>query len=272
MTASFHSSAFAVKPSQPVKQSTYWVAVLKSDIHPSNNHKEEDFLWIKAPGGISLKVISAQYSAKHPQDGKINLKHGQKVPSEDTSIRQLDEHGDRLIAFEAVKISDLPSRMAGERMPLTPKSIQVSVRADSDDRFVKAKSEDALGGVPPKPILPKTESHAQDENTIFDPRYQSPYIVAPRASAAAAPAPASRLQPPWPRFSPVSSTGSQPKVSVPRDPSPKTGSATPLGPSHTSSTPDVPDWATSNGFILYAKEMRPKFQARHPEFNDGKPA
>lgn len=208
-----------------------------------------------------MKVICTHYSKKYPQEDKIHLKHGQKVPSDDTSIRKLDQHGDRLVAFEAVKTSDLPSRMAGERLPLTPKCAQVFVRAGSEDHSAKVKSEDALRGGPPKPILPKGESRAQDEHTIPDASYQSPYISPRRTSAPLAPATASRLQVPGPRHPPVNSTGNQPKSPVPCDPSPITQLVT---------TPDVPDWATSNGFILYAEEYRPKFQARHPELNDGK--
>lgn len=266
MATSLHSSAFAVKPNQDLKSSNYWVAILKSTIQPTTNLKEENFLWIKSPGGICVKVICTQYSKKYPQEDKIHLKHGQKVPSDDTSIRQLDEHGDRLVVFEAVKTSDLPSRMAGERLPLTPKRTQVSVRAGSEDHSTKAKSEEALCGGPAKPILPKGESRAQDENTIPDASYQSSYISPRRTSVPLAPATASRLQVPGPRHPPVNSTGNQPKGPVPCDPSPITQPVT---------TPDdwatdVPDWATSNGFILYAEEYRPKFQARHPELNDGK--
>lgn len=200
-----------------------------------------------------MNVICAQYSNKHPEEGKINLKYGSKVPSDDTLMRQLDEHGDRLIAFEAVKLADLPSRI-GERVPLAPTNAQVSVQPKDTLR------ED------PKALLPKPEA-PQDENSKPGDGYQSPYIPPQRPPAAVAPAAASRLQVPAPQNPPGNIIVNQPVV---HDPSPKPAPGAPPQAPHKSNTPDLPDWARSNGFLLHVEGSRPKFQARHPEVNDGK--
>lgn len=264
MAPSFHTTVLAVKPTQHVKPSTYWVAVLKSDIKPSDKVKEEDFLWIKCNGSITAKVICSQYCNKFPQEGKISLKYGQKIPSDDTSMRQLDEQGDRLVALEAVKISDLPSRIAGERLPLTPTTTQVFVKPGSDN--LSEKSKDTLHGGPPKPALLKPDPDAQDENLVPNAGHPPPHVPPPQPSAAVAPTTLPWQVPGAPP--PASSIGDQPKSPVFRD----TSSMPPVAPpqTHMSSTPDLPDWATSNGFLLYADELRPKIKARHPELTDGK--
>lgn len=270
MATSFHYAALAVKPNQIVKPSTYWVAVLKSDLRAANKHKEEDFLWIKCHGGITVSVICAQYTGKHPQEGRISLKHESKIPSDDTPIRQLEEHDDRMVAFEAVKALDLPSRMVGERLPMTPKKAQLSVRAGPNDSAVNAKSGEVLHGDSPKPKLPWSKPHAQDENIIPDAGYQPPYIPPHRPSAVLAPVAPSRLQVPGPPSGNL--TGNKTISPIIYDPSSKPKSvlgAPPRAPIALN-TPELPDWATSNGFLRYAEELRPKWEARFPDLNDGK--
>ena len=99
---------------------------------------------------------------------------------------QLDTHHDRVIVFEAVRTSEVPSRLAAERQPLQPSKHQV----------------------PQKPLLPKPETPAspsskalykpmldnviakyglQDENAVATPHsnaclpshYQYPYYQSP---------------------------------------------------------------------------------------------
>lgn len=122
--SSFHASVFALKPNQPSKPSTYWVAVLRADLKPSTNLKEEDFLWIKCNGSIKVGTVLDQYRVKNKGQGKVKLKLGNKLPGE-ASMRELDEFNDQLLAFEAVKVSELPSRMSNDRLPLQPTNRQV---------------------------------------------------------------------------------------------------------------------------------------------------
>lgn len=246
MATSWHSKVLAVKPKQEVKASTYWVAVLKSDNRPSDNPKEEDFLWIKCHGGITVNVICAQYCNKYPHEGRICLKQGPIFFPDNTSMRQLDEHEDRLVQFEAVKLLDSPSQMVGERVPLTPKTTQVFLRADLNHLSAKAQSEDAHHGGPPKPVVSNAEPHVHDENIkpeLPKPSYQSPYI-----------------QPVAPPAPPVF-----------RELAPQPEPVAPPQALHTSSTADLPEWATSNGFLHYAEENHSKYRARYPELTDGKP-
>ena len=53
------------------------------------------------------------------------LKLGSKIADEEMSMGTLDTYNDRVIAFEAVKTSELPSRMVAERQPLQPSNHQV---------------------------------------------------------------------------------------------------------------------------------------------------
>jgi hypothetical protein len=56
---SLHEKAKAVKPDQPTKPSSYWVAVLKADKRPTDlNLAEVDFLWVKCHGVSILHPTS----------------------------------------------------------------------------------------------------------------------------------------------------------------------------------------------------------------------
>lgn len=122
----FHTTALALKPDQPSKPSTYWIAVLIATLKPSINLKEEDFLWVKCHGGIKVGTILDQYRVKHKDHGSVKLILGNKLLS-DESMRQLDEFNDQLLAFEAVKVSELSSRISNARLPLQPTNRQVKV-------------------------------------------------------------------------------------------------------------------------------------------------
>ena len=126
---------FALRPKyQKTKSTTYWVAVLKSIAQPATSvYGEEDFLWIKCHGSISVKTIYEQYTAKHPEVGDVKLKLGSKFPSETTPIRDLDEFNDRLVVFEPLKDSDQSARASVERVPLQPIQHQVTVKPDSEE-------------------------------------------------------------------------------------------------------------------------------------------
>ena len=116
--STFHQAAFDAKPKNHAsKPSTFWVAVLRANLTPSNIHREEDFLWIKCHSGIKVKIIRTQYLNKYRDDGDIVLKLDSQTPA-DESMRNLDFYHDQLIAFEAVKVSEIPARIPVQRQPL----------------------------------------------------------------------------------------------------------------------------------------------------------
>ena len=155
---SFHDTVLSLRPkNQKTKSTTYWVAVLKSVVLTAvNDYQEEDFLWIKCHGSISVKTIYEQYTAKHPEEGEIKLKLGSKVPSDTTPMRDLDEFNDRLIVFEPFRGSDPPVRASVERVPLQPIKHQATVKPDPDELSSK------IPPTIPKHQIPTPAS--QDEN------------------------------------------------------------------------------------------------------------
>lgn len=62
--SSLHEKAKAVKPNQPSKPTSYWVAVLNANKRPTDlNLAEVDFLWVKCHGvrmihSTSIDMIS----------------------------------------------------------------------------------------------------------------------------------------------------------------------------------------------------------------------
>ena len=138
--SSFHATAFALKPNQPSKPSTFWVAVLHAHLEPTANLKENDFLWIKCHGGIRAGVILDQYRAKNKIYGNVKLKLGNKL-LDNESMRELNEFKDQLIAFEAVKESELSSILSNDRPLLQPTNRQVKVESAGDSPVPTVKRE-----------------------------------------------------------------------------------------------------------------------------------
>ena len=60
--------------------------------------------------GVTVEVISNEYR-KIYRDEDIVLVHDGKVAALNTSLRELDDHNDHLVAFEAIKKSELDVRM-----------------------------------------------------------------------------------------------------------------------------------------------------------------
>ena len=260
MAASFHNCVLAVRPRQQVKPTTYWVAVLKSHIQPSIDHKEEDFLWIKCHGNITVKIIYDQYTSKYPGDGKINMKYGNQLPRDTCLMRELDDFGDHLIAFEAVKPSETSTRMAGDRLPLQLTNDQVFVKSDPDT--LNLKNAGLLRLEPPEQTK-AIPHHTQDENTKPKVEPGSPavsqhsFFMGPRQ-------PPSQPKAPAPPRPPSKLSCRSPKISESSNPiaAPRNVEAT--------STSTRPDWAISNGFLIYADQWREKTRKIKPHLDDGK--
>lgn len=98
------------------------------------------------------------------------LKIGNKVADGAMTMGELDTYNDRVIAFEAVRISELPSRIAVERQPLQPSNHQVpqtTPLANTEDPFLSGSK--AL--LVPSLSSPLIKEGPQDENAMPVPQY-----------------------------------------------------------------------------------------------------
>ena len=105
----FHDKTKACKPKVYVKPSTYWVAVLRSVKASDEALATEDYLWIKANAKISAQKIWEQYRLKYPGADDVVLKYATQVLDLSSSMKDLDDFGDQLIAIEAVQVDSHPS-------------------------------------------------------------------------------------------------------------------------------------------------------------------
>lgn len=83
---------------------------------------------------------------------------------------ELDTYNDRVIAFEAVRTSEIPSRMAVERQPLQPSNHQVprtTPLARLDDPFLSGSKALFVPGL----SSPLVKGGPQDENAMPAPQY-----------------------------------------------------------------------------------------------------
>lgn len=99
--------------------------------------------------GIAVQTIRQQYMARNFQTEEVLLKFDNRFLDDPTLMRELNDHGDNLIAMEAVKRSDLPAR--APRQPLLPSNAQIPAKP-------------ALPA--PEPVKPSRESASH---------YKSPY-------------------------------------------------------------------------------------------------
>ncbi|KAI9881074.1 MAG: hypothetical protein M1830_008232 [Pleopsidium flavum] len=125
----FHNKAKALRPNQPSKQTTFWVGVLNDGQKAEDAEVESDFLWLKCHKGVTVQTIRQQYMSRNFQEEEIILKFGSRLLANPTTMRELNDHGDNLIAIEAVKPSDLATRMP--RQPLQPSNAQVPAKSAS---------------------------------------------------------------------------------------------------------------------------------------------
>lgn len=261
---SFHDIVFSLRPkNQKTKSTTYWVAVLKSLVLTTvNEYREEDFLWIKCHGSISVKTIYEQYTAKHPEEGEIKLKLGSKVPSDTTPMRDLDKFNDRLIVFEPFKGSDPSVRASVERVPLQPIKHQVTVKPDPDELSSK---------IPPS--IPKHQipiPAPQDENI-------RPALI---SSHRPLPAVVAQLNPY--RSTPYKTEYSEPSYALPPTPrstaahlaptTPAADASSSVAPSNSSKyvTSATPEWAIPQGFEVFADKHQERYRLRDPSLDTSK--
>lgn len=243
--SSFHDFVFSLRPkNQKTKPTTYWVAVLKSvtTITAVNEYREEDFLWIKCHGNISVKTIHEQYTAKHPEEGEIKLKLGSKVPSDATVIRDLDEFNDRLIVFEPMKGSDPSFRASVERVPLQMIQHQLTVKPDPDEPSSK---------FPP----------IHNENVR--PPHHSPYRTQYLES--------SYTLPPTPRLMAAHLAQTIPVTFINSKPAAADASSSNALPTSSQYvTSATPEWAIPQGFEVFADQHQEKYRLRDPSLDASK--
>lgn len=79
--------------------------------------------------GVTVQTIRQQYMSRNFQEEEIILKFGSKLLANPMTMRELNDHGDNLIAIEAVKPSDLAARMP--RQPLQPSNVQAPAKPAS---------------------------------------------------------------------------------------------------------------------------------------------
>lgn len=271
--SSFHDTVFSLRPkNQKTKSTTYWVAVLKSVVLTAvNDYQEEDFLWIKCHGSISVKTIYEQYTAKHPEEGEIKLKLGSKVPSDTTPMKDLDEFNDRLIVFEPFRGSDPPVRASVERVPLQPIKHQVTVKPDPDELSSK------IPPTIPKHQIPTPAS--QDEN--IRPAHISSHRSLPAVVAQSHPyqstpykteySKPSYALPPTPcstaaHLAPT--TPVAPIDSIPAAADASSSVAPPNSSQHVTSA--TPEWAIPQGFEVFADKNQVKYRLRDPSLDASK--
>lgn len=283
--SSFHDIVFALRPkNQKTKSTTYWVAILKSVVQPESSvYREEDFLWIKCHGSISIKTIYEQYITKHPEDGDIKLKLGIKLPSGTTSIRDLDEFNDRLIVLEAFKDSDPSARASVERLPLQQIQHQVTVKPNPVELGSRISAS-----------IPKyqvSNPALQDENIRPSVRNDATSSIGSHWPSAASPAQSHPYQPgenqpalnEIPYLEPSHALTPEPRSStaymapdIPVDPTDSLPAAADVSP--TVALPNssqyvvaaTPEWAIPQGFEIFVDKHQEKYRLRDPSLNAGK--
>lgn len=243
----FHQRVLGLKPKQVTKPSTFWVAVLKADSKVSGSNTEEDFLWIKCHGGIKAGVIRDQYELKNPADGKITLKLGPTVPTDET-MRELDHFKDQLIVFEVVKAAEPPSHTMQVRSPLQP-TINQMAPAPSSNRNSPSLQSNYGENLRAKLLRKSSKTYGQDENRNPQPGFQSTTMPRNRSSSAM---PLASLAPNAEPFSPPPSV-------IPK--------AEPFSPP--GETSNRPDWAMSNGFNYYVALNGEKMEQRMSHVDKG---
>lgn len=275
--SSFHDIVFSLRPrNQKTKSTTYWVAVLKPVVQPAISvYREEDFLWIKCHENISVKTIYEQYVAKHPKDGEIKLRMGGKIPSDTTTMRDLDEFNDHLIVFEPFKDSDPSVQTSVERVPLQPIKHQVTVKSDPDELNSQIPSSIPQHQIPtpapqdenirPTPInshqtLPAAAPQLYPyQPATCQPAHKTPYLELPYALPPAPCPTAAHLTPKIPLasidFIPAVADASS--LVAPPDSSQHVTSAT-------------PEWAISQGFEVFADKYQEKYRLRDSSLDASK--
>ncbi|MCJ1400989.1 hypothetical protein MMC11_004200 [Xylographa trunciseda] len=97
-----------------------------ADKKPEGPKTEEDYLWVKCHQRVTADVILQQYKARNPSEDVV-LRHNGHIIHNDT-MKMLDLYDDHVVAFEAIKLSDIdmPTATFVPRKPLQPSGRQAS--------------------------------------------------------------------------------------------------------------------------------------------------
>ncbi|GFF42819.1 nuclear GTPase SLIP-GC [Aspergillus udagawae] len=122
-TIAFHRNVKSKTPDELSNPNVFWVGVLLDDRTPDNANYETDVLWIKCRGRTKFEDIRKQYLLRASHNEPIVFRHNGIIVASMNTIAELDTFGDRVIAIEAIKDSDLGSRTSpARRDPLEPLS------------------------------------------------------------------------------------------------------------------------------------------------------
>ncbi len=113
---------------------------------------------------INVKTIHEQYAKRNSSRVDFALKIGFRIANGEMLMGELDTYNDRVIAFEAVRSSEIPSCLAG-RQPLQPSNHQVAQKAP----VVKAEGPTVSGSKAvfvPMVNNYLTQGRSQDENAV----------------------------------------------------------------------------------------------------------
>lgn len=275
----FHQTVLALKPSQPTKPSTLWVAVLNANIEPSQNAKEEDFLWVKCHGRIKVSTILAQYHLKHKEQGKVALKLGHRMAGEEIMMKDLTQYNDQLIVFEAVKIAEVFSRMSNIRSPLQPTNNQLTIKPDPGALHSESKGTNYDEPSESMALGRKKKSDDQKENLRLPssvlsqkPYLSKPYRLPPQAkfSKYVPLFPGTTASTPLPSLTPPAMVTANSLPGIP--PATTSTNSTAEAPTNSpliTGNPNLLTSAASNGFALYSAKLVPNLKLRRPPLSDG---
>ncbi|RHZ70209.1 hypothetical protein CDV55_107798 [Aspergillus turcosus] len=144
-TIAFHRNVKSKTPDELSNPNIFWVGVLHDDKTPDNADYETDVLWIKCRGHTKFEDIRKQYLLRASHNKPIVFRHNGIIVASMNTIAELDTFGDRVIAVEAIKDSDLASRTSpARRGPLEPLSNLAPTNGGSvkSDTRIKPEPQD----------------------------------------------------------------------------------------------------------------------------------
>ncbi|GIJ86574.1 hypothetical protein Asppvi_005463 [Aspergillus pseudoviridinutans] len=166
-TIAFHRDVKSKTPDELSNPNVFWVGILKDHKTPDNADYETDVLWIKCRGVSATRSFSysrpdtdvpsdrlqhtkfedirKNYLLRSSHNEPIVFRHNGVIVASMNTIAELDTFGDRVIAVEAIKDSDLGSRTSpARRDPLEPLSNLAPANAGSvkSDTRIKREPQD----------------------------------------------------------------------------------------------------------------------------------
>ncbi|KAF2660783.1 hypothetical protein K491DRAFT_711373 [Lophiostoma macrostomum CBS 122681] len=168
---SFQIKARRAIPNQRLPEKRYWIGVLRHDRSAAGSLGENDFVWMKAHGKVTIDTVKTQYAIRN-QDVEIDLHFSSAITP--TSIaKDLDHHGDHLIALQAI-----PKQ---QRRPLQPISRQLPAEvAPSQSSHLQAKGQDSTRSSQ-APQTPKLQPTAAKSDNVTKPADTGNHISIPKS-------------------------------------------------------------------------------------------